>query len=304
MSRNMLVPITTYEPNIDRLIVDLFKLRGDSKHIITNDVIYYLCQKIRMIFMGESVVLDLKATTPIVIVGDIHGQYYDLIRHLNANGIPPNVTYVFLGDYVDRGKYSIEVLCLLYALKIKYPNHIYLLRGDHECARMNRRGGFYDECIRKTGNLYSWNAFVSTFNVMPFAAIIDENYICVHAGISPLLHSVSQLRKIERPLDIPKEGLICDIVWSDYDEEIIGFCDNERREISVVFGKDLLATFLKENGLKLMIRGHEVANNGFLVEEYCITVFSACQYRGSFDNSAATVIIEKDKINFKVIEAV
>ena len=303
MSRTMLVPITNASINIDLLIVKMMKVRTykDFTNLITPDIIYFLCQHIRSAFLNESVVLNLTIEKDMIIVGDIHGQYFDLLRHFQVNGIPPTVSYVFLGDYVDRGKHGIEVLCLLYALKIKYPSQIYLLRGDHECARINRRHSFYHECLLKHNTLYVWNAFVSTFNVMPMVAILNEKIICVHAGISPLLEHVDQLRNIQRPTDIPKEGLIRDLLWSDFDIEQKGFGDNRRRECSVVFGLKELKDFLDINKLELMIRGHECVQGGFLVEQYCITVFSAPDYCGSLTNRGATVCISKDlKISFKV----
>ncbi|EAL48215.2 Ser/Thr protein phosphatase family protein [Entamoeba histolytica HM-1:IMSS-B] len=304
MSRAMLVPITSNVPNIDLLIIELFKARTSKEltRIITVDIIYYLCQKVRNEMMSEPVLLNLVITNKIVVLGDLHGQYFDLIRHFQSNGIPPDITYLFLGDYVDRGKFGIEVLCLLYALKVKYPRFIFICRGDHECARINRRNLFYHECIYKYGTLHIWNAFVSTFNVMPFAAIINNKIFCVHGGISPLLKYVTQLRRIERPVDIPKEGLLRDLLWSDFDVEQVGFAHNERREVSFVFGVKELNQFLDDNNLEYIIRGHEVVKEGFIVEGRCVTVFSACQYAGIFDNKGATVCIDSDlTISFKVI---
>ncbi|ELP90427.1 serine/threonine protein phosphatase PP1-2, putative [Entamoeba invadens IP1] len=303
MSRTMLVPLTSVVPNIDLLLVNLFKARtyDEFRQIVTADVVYYLCQEMRTRLMSEPVLLPLTTEKRIVVIGDLHGQYFDLIRHFQVNGLPPTTIYLFLGDYVDRGKYSVEVLCLLYALKVKYPDCVYIVRGDHECSRVNRRGGFYSECLRDFSSLYPWNAFVSTFNVMPFAAIIDGKILCIHGGLSPLLEQIGQLKKIERPVDIPHEGLLRDIVWSDFFEEQEGYGDNERRETSFVFGKEQLDLFLKKNNLVGIIRGHELVNTGFLVEGNCITVFSACQYVGCFDNSSAAVIVEKGlKISFSV----
>ena len=302
----MLVPITTFQPDIDILIISLLRARTEAalKNLLTLDTVYYLCQTARSLFMSEPVVLDLSTANHkrIVVLGDIHGQYFDLLKHIDSAGIPPDTTYLVLGDYVDRGKYSIEVACLLYALKIKYPINIYIIRGDHECSRVNRRNGFYEECVRRFGTLYVWNAFVSTFNVLPFAAIIDQSIFCVHGGLSPLLESVSQLRKIERPVDIPHEGLIRDLVWADFYEPQNGFGNNEIRDCSIVFGKQELNRFLDANELKLMVRGHEVVQRGFVVEGRCVTVFSACQYKGVYNNAGATLVIEPHMpLSFNVI---
>lgn len=106
--------------------------------------IRFLCQKAREIFMNQPILLDLEA--PIKVCGDIHGQYYDLLRLFEYGGFPPEANYLFMGDYVDRGKQSLETICLLLAYKIKYPENFFILRGNHECASINRIYGFYDEC--------------------------------------------------------------------------------------------------------------------------------------------------------------
>lgn len=154
-----------------------------------------------------------------VLAGDIHGQYTDLLRLFEYGGFPPEANYLFLGDYVDRGKQSLETICLLLAYKIKYPENFFLLRGNHECASINRIYGFYDECKRRY-NIKLWKTFTDCFNCLPIAAIIDEKIFCCHGGLSPDLQGMEQIRRIMRPTDVPDTGLLCDLLWSDPDKDV------------------------------------------------------------------------------------
>lgn len=139
------------------------------------------------------------------ICGDIHGQYYDLLRLFEYGGFPPEANYLFLGDYVDRGKQSLETICLLLAYKIKYPENFFILRGNHECASINRIYGFYDECKRRY-NIKLWKTFTDCFNCLPIAAIIDEKIFTMHGGLSPDLNSMEQIRRVMRPTDVSTAG--------------------------------------------------------------------------------------------------
>nr|DBA27351.1 TPA: hypothetical protein GDO54_011510 [Pyxicephalus adspersus] len=159
-----------------------------------------LCIKSREIFLSQPILLELEA--PLKICGDIHGQYTDLLRLFEYGGFPPEANYLFLGDYVDRGKQSLETICLLLAYKIKYPENFFLLRGNHECASINRIYGFYDECKRRF-NIKLWKTFTDCFNCLPIAAIVDEKIFCCHGGLSPDLQSMEQIRRIMRPTDVP-----------------------------------------------------------------------------------------------------
>lgn len=137
--------------------------------------------------------------------GDIHGQYHDLIRLLEVGGPPPSSRYLFLGDYVDRGKQSLETICLLLSYKIKYPNNFYLLRGNHEASIINKTYGFYDECKKKCEGKI-WKIFSEVFNWMPISAIIDNKILCMHGGLSQELEKIDQINKIIRPTDVPDKG--------------------------------------------------------------------------------------------------
>ena len=137
--------------------------------------------------------------------GDIHGQYTDLIRLFEYGGFPPDANYLFLGDYVDRGKNSLETVCLLFAYKIKYKENFFLLRGNHESEQINRMYGFYDECKRRY-SVKLWKTFLDTFNYLPVAAFIDDKILCMHGGLSPELHSLDQIRNINRPTEVPESG--------------------------------------------------------------------------------------------------
>ena len=162
-----------------------------------------LCKDARARLMEESNVRAV--SSPCTLVGDIHGQFGDLLELFRVGGQCPNTNYVFLGDYVDRGKQSLETICLLLAYKIKYPENFFLLRGNHECASINRIYGFYDECKRRY-NIKMWKKFQDVFNVLPFAAVVDEKIFCIHAGLSPDLNSPEQIKRIMRPTDVPDSG--------------------------------------------------------------------------------------------------
>ena len=214
------------EVDLDSVIDRLLEVRGSrpGKQVqLLEAEIRYLCTKAREIFISQPILLELEApikvcvlcgaassTSPITadhnhqICGDIHGQYYDLLRLFEYGGFPPEANYLFLGDYVDRGKQSLETICLLLAYKIKYPENFFILRGNHECASINRIYGFYDECKRRY-NIKLWKTFTDCFNCLPIAAIIDEKIFTMHGGLSPDLNSMEQIRRVMRPTDVSPE---------------------------------------------------------------------------------------------------
>eukprot|EP00823_Brevimastigomonas_motovehiculus_P002924 TRINITY_DN1740_c0_g1_i1.p1 TRINITY_DN1740_c0_g1~~TRINITY_DN1740_c0_g1_i1.p1 ORF type:complete len:405 (+),score=76.98 TRINITY_DN1740_c0_g1_i1:108-1322(+) len=280
--------------DVDKVIDRLLEVRGKKpgKQVnLTEQEIRALCLKSREIFISQPILLELEA--PIKIVGDIHGQYFDLLRLFQYGGFPPDANYLFLGDYVDRGKQSLETICLLLAYKIKYPENFFLLRGNHECASINRIYGFYDECKRRY-NIKLWKTFTDCFNCLPVAAIIDEKIFCVHGGLSPEHHSMDQIRRIARPTDVPDSGIICDLLWSDPDKEIEGWGENDRG-VSFTFGSDVVAKFLKKHDLDLVCRAHQVVEDGyeFFAKRRLVTIFSAPNYCGEFDNAGAMMSVDE-----------
>ena len=263
--------------------------------------IKFLITKTKKILLSQPIFLELES--PITVCGDIHGQYPDLLKLFELGGFPPEKNYIFMGDYVDRGKQSIECICLLLCYKIKFDENFFILRGNHECGSINRIYGFFDECKRRY-NVKLWKSFVDLFNCLPIAASIDDKIFIVHGGLSPELKTVEQLQKIMRPTDVPEEGLLCDILWSDPDENASGWGANDRG-VSVTFNEKVLKNFLEKNELDLLCRAHQVVEDGyeFFGNRSLVTVFSAPNYCGEFDNSGAIMEVDEELMcSFKVMK--
>ncbi|CAD6221895.1 GSCOCG00005228001-RA-CDS [Cotesia congregata] len=255
--------------------------RPGKSVIMTEAEVRGLCLKSREIFLQQPILLELEA--PLKICGDIHGQYTDLLRLFEYGGFPPESNYLFLGDYVDRGKQSLETICLLLAYKIKYPENFFLLRGNHECASINRIYGFYDECKRRY-NIKLWKTFTDCFNCLPIAAIIDEKIFCCHGGLSPDLQGMEQIRRIMRPTDVPDTGLLCDLLWSDPDKDV---------------------QFLNRHDMDLICRAHQVVEDGyeFFAKRQLVTLFSAPNYCGEFDNAGGMMSVDENLMcSFQILK--
>jgi len=278
--------------NVDEIIGQLLQSKDSRKQVqIPETKIRQLCQLSREIFMKEKTLIEVQ--TPINICGDIHGQFDDLLRHFEEAGYPGECRFLFLGDYVDRGKRSLETICLLLAYKVKYPNNLFLLRGNHECASINRIYGFYDECKRRY-NIKLWKIFTDCFNCLPLAAIVDSTIFCVHGGLSPDLDHLGEIKELQRPLDIPDMGLMADLLWSDPDEDITGWGENDRG-VSWTFGGDVVCSFLEKHDLSLIARAHQVVEDGyqFFQQRKLVTIFSAPNYCGEFDNAGALMKVSE-----------
>jgi len=279
--------------NINDFIGKLMRKRGSrnvTTNVITEEEIIELCLLAKKTFLQQPSLLELDA--PIKICGDIHGQFSDLLRLFEYGGFPPENNYLFLGDYVDRGRQSLETVCLLFAYKVKYAENFFLLRGNHECAQINRLYGFYDECKRRF-SVKLWKIFTDVFNCLPVAAVIDQKIFCMHGGLSPTMTSFEQIKNIARPTDIPDCGLLCDLLWSDPDKDVLGWHENDRG-ISYIFGPDVVNKFLLKHNLDLVCRGHQVVEDGyeFFSKRRLVTLFSAPNYCGEFDNSGAMMSVD------------
>lgn len=270
----------TKVPNLDDAVLDdmiqrlLASCGSSSKTLcIHNEEITTLCAVSREVFLSQPVLLELKA--PVKIVGDIHGQYTDMLRMFELSGYPPNENYLFLGDYVDRGKSGLETILLLLCYKLKYPENFFLLRGNHECANVTRVYGFYDECKRRC-NIKMWKTFVDVFNCLPVAAIVSDKIFCVHGGLSPSLGHMNDVRAIVRPTDIPDHGLLTDLLWSDPALMEQDWEANERG-VSYTFGKHVIRESLARFDFDLICRAHMVVEDGyeFYEDRVLVTIFTA-----------------------------
>ena len=226
-------------------------------YAVPAEEIMEMTRKAQEIVKKQPVMIEVNA--PIKICGDVHGQYADLLRIFNKCGYPNESPYLFLGDYVDRGKQQIEVISLLLGFKLALPDSFFLLRGNHECSSINKTYGFYDECKRRYRTPHLYNSFQEMFNYLPLCALVGGRIFCMHGGISPQLNSWDQLEdsKIIRPLEPSSRSLASDLLWSDPDPVVAGWAKNGRG-VSYTFGEDVTKEFCRKMDIDLIVRGHQV----------------------------------------------
>ena len=253
----------------------------------------------------------LKIQDPVTVVGDIHGQFYDLLKLLEVGGSPETTKYLFLGDYVDRGAFSIECVLLLCAIKLNYKTTVLMLRGNHECRQMTSFFNFKQECEIKY-DLEVYDKIMEAFDCLPISCLINEKFIAIHGGISPDIDKVLDITKINRFTEPPKTGPMCDMLWSDpveKDEEAltVSWVENSTRGCSYVFGAKAATPFLTKNDILSIIRAHEAQLEGFKMYKWnnnvdfpsVITIFSAPNYCDVYNNKAAVISFKNNMVNIQ-----
>ncbi|CAL2038464.1 unnamed protein product [Caenorhabditis brenneri] len=290
------------DPLVDEVIVKILNIgasKGSFDILIPPKTCTIILDKAKEIFMSQGSMVEVEP--PIKICGDVHGQYSDVLRMFERGGFPPLANYLFLGDYVDRGPQSLEVVTLFIAYKVKFPCNFFMLRGNHECGTINRVYGFLDEISRKYGSktgMVLWNAYQACFACMPYTALVAGRILCMHGGISKKMTSLEQLRRLPRPaLEVPNPSLECDILWSDPEQNINGFVNNTRG-VGHVFGETGLIEVMDRLGVQLVARAHQVVQDGyeFFCNKKLVTVFSAPHYCGEFDNAAAMMNVDTNLV--------
>ncbi|UYV64018.1 PPP6C [Cordylochernes scorpioides] len=249
-----------------------------------------LCDIVGDILLEESNIQPV--FTPVTVCGDIHGQFYDLEWLFKVNGEVPDTRYIFMGDFVDRGYYSLESLTRLLTLKAKWPGRITLLRGNHESRQITQVYGFYDECQLKYGNSNAWKYCCKVFDLLPIAASIDNEVFCVHGGLSPHIRTLDHIRVIERNQEIPHKGALSDLMWSD-PEEVENWAISPRGA-GWLFGAKVTHEFMEHNKLSLICRAHQLVQEGykFMFDNKLVTVWSAPNYCYRCGNVAAVLKFE------------
>lgn len=260
------------------------------------------------ILKGEGNLIYLR--DPLTVVGDIHGQYYDLVKILDVGGNPDGTKYLFLGDFVDRGSFSIEVLILLYSLKITFPETIHFIRGNHECRQMTSFFNFRNECLYKYDQEV-YDMFMDSFDLFPLACIINCRFLAVHGGISPDLKNVEDINLVDRFKEPPKQGIFCDLLWADPVDNDNGECEdkykfNDVRGCSYFYGAEAASSFLEANELLTIIRAHEAQIEGYKMHKWSdsdfplvITIFSAPNYCDVYNNKGAVIKFNNNMLNIQ-----
>ncbi|MBA0866388.1 hypothetical protein Goshw_020468, partial [Gossypium schwendimanii] len=291
-----------------------------------------LCLKAMEILVEESNVQRVDA--PVTICGDIHGQFYDMKELFKVGGDCPKTNYLFLGDFVDRGFYSVETFLLLLALKVRYPDRITLIRGNHESRQITQVYGFYDECLRKYGSVNVWRYCTDIFDYLrasnvsdcqgrvlstvfddllcchrllyvSLSALIENKIFSVHGGLSPVISTLDQIRIIDRKQEVPHDGAMCDLLWSDPEENVDGW-GLSPRGAGFLFGGSVVTSFNHANNIDYICRAHQLVMEGYkwMFNNQIVTVWSAPNYCYRCGNVAAILELDENlNKQFRVFDA-
>jgi protein phosphatase len=263
--------------------------------LVPGNVVETICYEAIQAFRREPNVLQLSGH--IIVVGDLHGHVLDLYRILIAMGLPGPRTFLFLGDLVDRGEFSIETVLIVLLLKVLWPDNVYIIRGNHEFGMVCATGGFREQVLEMYSNEEIYDRLVATFDFLPLAAIVDRRILCVHGGFGPEFRSLDQIRNLVRPIHEFDDDLLAGLLWSDPRDECPTF-EPSLRGIGWYFGSNAVKQILPRINMKMLIRAHECVANGYETrfDGLCGTVFSASNYCGTCENKAAVLRIHTGEV--------
>nr|CAD7261268.1 unnamed protein product [Timema shepardi] len=360
--RDLIQEVITMEEKASLKELDQWIEQLNECKQLTESQVKTLCDKAKEILAKESNVQEVKC--PVTVCGDVHGQFHDLMELFRIGGRSPDTNYLFMGDYVDRGYYSVETVTLLVALKeyewntvgsalvgswaeycwfcpcrimggimlvlplwnmcgilfvlplsdhgrntvssalvehVRYRERITILRGNHESRQITQVYGFYDECLRKYGNANVWKFFTDLFDYLPLTALVDGQIFCLHGGLSPSIDTLDHIRALDRLQEVPHEGPMCDLLWSDPDDR--GGWGISPRGAGYTFGQDISETFNHSNGLTLVSRAHQLVMEGYnwCHDRNVVTIFSAPNYCYRCGNQAAIMELD-DALKYSFLQ--
>jgi protein phosphatase len=268
---------------------------------VSNDAAIAVLNRAAEIMAPEPAVLVVSGA--FCVVGDLHGSLESLLRVFSHVGWPPRTKFLFLGDYVDRGEHSTEVLLTLYSLKALFPADVFLLRGNHECRSLTGCYGFREE-VEKVFSEAVYEKAIESFDCLPMAAIVNDTVFCVHGGISPQFKMREDIFRIVKPKNDPVTGIEGDILWGDFEDFVEQFEENYSRGCGFVVGPRSTRDFLNGCGFTTIVRSHQSVDGAdwpFGREGGCVTVFTAVDYMGKVNDGAIATVDADNRIEVVIL---